>query len=109
MWFLPLSIIVTTIVIAVPLSRYMAWIMEGKYRAPRMLRWIEERLDSGAQDWKQYTMSLLIFNTLLFVYGFLVLTLQPWMPLNPQGKGMLAPTTIFHSVVSFMTNTDLQH
>ena len=24
-------------------------------------------------------------------------------------KGMLAPTTIFHSVVSFMTNTDLQH
>ena len=109
MWFLPLSIIVFTIVIAVPLSRYMARIMEGKYRAPRMLRWVEERLDSGQQDWKQYTASLLIFNTLLFVYGFIVLALQPWMPLNPQGKGMLAPTTIFHSVASFMTNTDLQH
>ena len=109
MWFLPLSIIVLTIVIAVPLSRYMARIMEGKYRAPRMLRWVEERLDSGQQDWKQYTASLLIFNTLLFVYGFIVLALQPWMPLNPQGKGMLAPTTIFHSVASFMTNTDLQH
>ena len=109
MWFLPLSIIVLTIVIAVPLSRYMARIMEGKYRAPRMLRWVEERMDSGQQDWKQYTASLLIFNTLLFVYGFIVLALQPWMPLNPQGKGMLAPTTIFHSVASFMTNTDLQH
>ena len=109
MWFLPLSIIVFTIVIAVPLSHYMARIMEGKYQAPRMLRWVEERLDSGQQDWKQYTASLLIFNTLLFVYGFIVLTLQPWMPLNPQGKGMLAPTTIFHSVASFMTNTDLQH
>lgn len=109
MWFLPLSIIVFTIIIAVPLSRYMARIMEGKYRAPRMLRWVEERLDSGPQDWKQYTASLLIFNTLLFVYGFIVLALQPWMPLNPQGKGMLSPTTIFHSVASFMTNTDLQH
>ncbi len=46
---------------------------------------------------------------MLFVFGFCVLALQPWMPLNPDGKGMLAPTTIFHSVVSFMTNTDLQH
>jgi K+-transporting ATPase ATPase A chain len=31
------------------------------------------------------------------------------MPLNGQGKGMLAPSVIFHSVVSFMTNTDVQH
>jgi K+-transporting ATPase ATPase A chain len=52
---------------------------------------------------------LLIFNTLLFVFGFLVLAFQQWMPLNPDGKVMLAPSTIFHSVVSFMTNTDLQH
>jgi K+-transporting ATPase ATPase A chain len=52
---------------------------------------------------------MLVFNTVLFVFGFLVLALQPWMPLNGDGKGMLAPSTIFHSVVSFMTNTDLQH
>jgi K+-transporting ATPase ATPase A chain len=45
----------------------------------------------------------------LFVFGFAILSLQPWLPLNPDGKGMLAPTTIFHTVVSFMTNTDLQH
>ena len=29
-----------------------------------------------------------------------ILALQPWMPLNPDAKGMLAPTTIFHSVVA---------
>jgi K+-transporting ATPase ATPase A chain len=45
----------------------------------------------------------------LFVFGFVVLALQPWMPLNGQGKGMLSPTTIVHSVISFMTNTDVQH
>jgi K+-transporting ATPase ATPase A chain len=45
----------------------------------------------------------------LFIFGYVVMTLQPWMPLNPRGLGLLFPSTIFHSVVSFMTNTDLQH
>jgi K+-transporting ATPase ATPase A chain len=109
MWFLPISIIVFTIVIAFPLSKYMTRIMEGKYRAPALFRWIEERLDTGEQDWKQYTIALLVFNTALFIYGYLILSLQPWMPLNPQHKGLLSPTTIFHSAISFMTNTNLQH
>ena len=109
MWFLPLSIIVFTIIVAFPLSRYMTWIMEGKYHAPRMLRWIEERLDSGPQDWKHYTVALLVFNTALFTYGYLILSIQPWMPLNPLHRGILSPTTIFNSAVSFMTNTNIQH
>src|SRR5262249_35575377 len=109
MWLLPLSILVTAAALSIPLSRYMAWIMDGKYHAPRFLRWFEERLDSGPQTWKQYTAAMLIFNTVLFVYGFLVLSVQPWAPLNPLGRGMLEPTTIFNSVASFMTNTNLQH
>ncbi len=109
MWFLPISMLVCTTLLAIPLSKYLAWIMDGKYHAPGFLRWFERQLDSGEQNWKQYTASMLIFNTVLFVFGFAVLALQPWMPLNGLGRGMLAPTTIFHSVVSFMTNTDLQH
>jgi len=109
MWLLPISMLVTTTLLAIPLSKYLAWIMGGKYHAPAFLRWFEERLDSGPQNWKQYTISLLVLNTVMFVFGFIVLALQPWMPLNGLGRGMLEPTTIFHSVVSFMTNTDLQH
>ncbi|MGO9139443.1 MAG: potassium-transporting ATPase subunit KdpA [Syntrophales bacterium] len=108
-WFLPFLLLATATVIAFPLSRYMAWIMDGKYRPLPVFGWFEKRLDSGPQNWKQYTGSLLIFNTVLFIFGFLVLALQPWMPLNPDGKTMLAPSTIFNSVVSFMTNTNLQH
>ncbi len=37
------------------------------------------------------------------------LCLQPIAPLNPLGRGMLAPSTIFNTVISFMTNTNLQH
>jgi K+-transporting ATPase ATPase A chain len=45
----------------------------------------------------------------MFVFGFVVLSLQPAMPLNPDGKHMLAPTTIFNTTCSFLTNTNLQH
>src|SRR5580698_271592 len=109
MWTLPISILVATTLLAVPLSRYLAWIMNGKYHAPKLLRWFESRLNSGPQSWIQYTVSMLLFNTVLFVFGFVILSLQPWFPLNDLHRGMLAPTTIFHTVISFMTNTDLQH
>ena len=108
-WLLPALTLLFTTILAIPLSRYLAWIMNGSYKAPGFLRFFEHRLDSGPQNWKQYTAAMLIFNTALFVFGFAVLSLQPFMPLNELGRGMLAPTTIFHSVVSFMTNTDLQH
>ena len=109
MWLLPISMLVTTTLLAIPLSRYLAWIMNGEYQPPRVLRWVEEHLNSGMQDWKQYTVALLIFNTLMFVLGYLVLAVQPWMPLNPLHRGMLAPTTILHTAISIVTNTDLQH
>jgi potassium-transporting ATPase potassium-binding subunit len=109
MWLLPISMLVFTTLIAIPLSGYMAWIMDGKYNPPRVFRWFEEKLDSGPMDWKQYTVGLLIFNIVLFIYGFIVLAIQPIAPLNPRGLGMLCPTTIFHTVCSFITNTNLQH
>src|ERR1039458_9465666 len=109
MWFFPISVIALTILLSVPLSRYLAKIMDGKYCPPRFLRWFEARLNSGPQNWKQYAGALLVFNIVLFVYGFVVLAIQPWAPLNPRHLGMLSPTTIFHTVISFITNTDLQH
>lgn len=83
--------------------------MEGKYQPRFFFAWVEKKINTGLQSWKQYTASLLLFNTLLFVLGYLILWLQPWMPLNPEGKSFLAPSTLFNTVVSFMTNTDLQH
>ena len=100
-WFLPFALLVAAIAIAIPLSRYIAWVMDGKYRPLPVFRWFEKRLDSGNQNWKQYLVSLLVFNAVLFAFGFLVLALQRWMPLNPDHKTMLAPSTILHSVISF--------
>jgi K+-transporting ATPase ATPase A chain len=108
-WLLPLLIIGTAVILSLPVGVYLAWIMDGRYRAPRWLAWLEQRLDTGPQNWKQYTVALLLFNTVMFIFGYVVLALQPQMPLNPDEKPMLAPTTIFNSVSSFLTNTNLQH
>src|SRR6202522_3997017 len=109
MWLLPALLLITAIVCSIPLSAYFAWLMDGKYRAPRVLKWFEELVDTGPQNWKQYVLAMMAFTVALFIFGFVVLSLQPIAPLNPRGLGMLEPTTIFHSVISFMTNTNLQH
>src|SRR5215469_14617372 len=115
-WFSPLLIVGTTIALSIPVGLYLAWIMDGHYRTPGWLRWLEQRLNTGPQNWKQYALSLLLFNTLMFVFGFIILAVQPATLnpdvkgiLNPDGKGMLAPTTIFNTTASFLTNTNLQH
>jgi potassium-transporting ATPase potassium-binding subunit len=109
MWLLPALLLLTAIVCSIPLSGYFAWLMDGKYRPPRVLKWFEDLFDTGPQDWKQYTIALVVFNIALFVFGFVVLCLQPIAPLNPRELGILAPSTIFNTVISFMTNTNLQH
>jgi potassium-transporting ATPase potassium-binding subunit len=109
MWTLPILLLAVTILLSIPLSRYFAWIMDGHYKAPPFLAWFEKKLDSGQQNWKQYVVAMLVFTLALFTYGYIVLCLQPVAPLNPLGRGILAPSTIFNTVISFMTNTNLQH
>ena len=111
-WILPLLLIVVTTALAVPLAYYIAHIMDGKYKAPVWLHWLESLVNTGPQNWKVYTASLLLWNTLMFVFGYLVLSLQPYLPLNsnlgPNAHEPLAPTTIFNTTISFLTNTNLQ-
>jgi K+-transporting ATPase ATPase A chain len=114
MWFLPLIIVGTSVALSIPVGFYLARILDGRYRVPRWLRWFEQRLDTGPQQWKQYAVALLLFNTVMFLVAFALLALQPYLPLHQNlpeenQKKMLAPTTVFNTAVSFMTNTNLQH
>ncbi len=108
-WLLPFALLATATLMAFPLSQYLAWVMDGQYQPLPVFGWVEKKINSGPQNWKQYSGSLLIFNSVLFIFGYLVLSLQPWLPLNPDAKTLLAPSAIFNTVASFMTNTDLQH
>ncbi len=61
------------------------------------------------QNWKSYLFSMLIFNAVMFAFVTIVLALQQWLPLNPDGKGALEASLIFNTAASFVTNTNLQH
>jgi K+-transporting ATPase ATPase A chain len=102
-------IFVLTVALAVPLGLFMAGLFDNRFRGLPGLRWVERRIDTGPQNWKQYTVAILLFNVGIFVIAFAVLALQPWLPLNPDDKRMLSPSTIFNTVCSFLSNTNLQH
>jgi K+-transporting ATPase ATPase A chain len=61
------------------------------------------------QDWKQYARSLLVSNVFMWLATFAVVTLQKWLPLNPDGIDNMEPTLAFNTISSFTTNTNLQH
>jgi K+-transporting ATPase ATPase A chain len=109
MWAFPLLVVGLLVGFSFPLGRYLEWIIEGRYPAPAWLSRLERRFDTGPQNWKQYAFSLIWFDAFLFAAGFVLLSLQPWAWPNPDGKGMLAPCTIFNTVISFQSNTSLQH
>jgi K+-transporting ATPase ATPase A chain len=60
------------------------------------------------QDWKQYTIAMLLFSAVTCVFTYAILRLQNHLPLNPQGFGALSPDLAFNTAVSFTTNTNWQ-
>jgi K+-transporting ATPase ATPase A chain len=99
-----------------PLGRYMNWAMDPEPgrndlagRFTRLFESIGGRISLKQQNWKQYVVSLLIFNVVMFVVSFAFMALQQVLPLNPDGKEAVEGSLIFNTVASFTSNTNLQH
>ncbi|WP_271105436.1 potassium-transporting ATPase subunit KdpA [Pseudomonas tohonis] len=60
------------------------------------------------QDWKTYTVALLLFNAAGLALLFAILMLQGTLPLNPQKLPGLEWTLAFNTAVSFVANTNWQ-
>ena len=67
------------------------------------------KIDRQGMNWKQYALSLLTTNAVMIFAGYLILRLQGSLFLNPNGTGAMEPTLAFNTIISFMTNTNLQH
>jgi K+-transporting ATPase ATPase A chain len=62
-----------------------------------------------SMGWKQYFLTGLLLNVAQMVIAFLILVFQDKLPLNPLGFHGLSWDLSFHTVISFATNTNLQH
>jgi K+-transporting ATPase ATPase A chain len=105
------------LVVCVPLlGGYMAKVFAGERTLlTPILRPIENlvyRLSgvdpTEEQDWKTYTLALLVFNLLGFATLFVLQLAQGSLPMNPAGLGSVEPFLAFNTATSFMTNTNWQ-
>ena len=106
----------TAALLSWPFGRAMTWAMHpgeniGGFRQSieSVFQKIGGQLVVKNQHWKQYALSMLLFNAIMFVVVFAILSMQKILPLNPDGKGALEPSLIFNTVASFTSNTNLQH
>ncbi|WNS45346.1 potassium-transporting ATPase subunit KdpA [Paenibacillus sp. MMS20-IR301] len=60
-------------------------------------------------SWKKYAVSFIATNIVLVAFSYIILRLQKGLPLNPGGIGNMEETLTFNTVISFITNTNLQH
>jgi len=65
--------------------------------------------DRGGMTWKKYALSFLLTNMALVAVGYAILRLQKDLPFNPSGIGGMEQTLSFNTIISFITNTNLQH
>lgn len=60
-------------------------------------------------NWKQYALSLIKTNALMLLITYVILRVQSLPFLNPNQIGSMEASLSFNTVISFMTNTNLQH
>lgn len=67
------------------------------------------KIDKNDMDWKQYAKTLLLVNACLVFVGYLVLRVQSFNLFNPNKIQAMEESLSFNTIISFMTNTNLQH
>ena len=100
----------------IPMGRYMYHIADGrKTFADPLFDRVDNgiykicRVDRTGMDWKAYVLNLLMTNAVMIFVGYLILRLQSVLFLNPNGIEGMEATLSFNTIISFMTNTNLQH
>jgi K+-transporting ATPase ATPase A chain len=105
------------LVLARPLGGFMARLFAGERtflhpvlgpleRACLRVAGVDPRHD---QHWTAYALSMLAFSLAGCLLLYVLLRLQAWLPLNPQGFGVVPPDLAFNTAVSFTTNTNWQN
>ncbi len=110
-------IILVTIVLAVPLGRYISKVFKGEKTFLDFFEPVEKLIlkvsginPYAEMDWKQNLRALLTINLVWFIWIMFVLLTQTWHPFwNPDNIISMEPTQAFNTAVSFVTNTNLQH
>ncbi|WP_427025422.1 potassium-transporting ATPase subunit KdpA [Aureimonas ureilytica] len=115
-WLQIILILAAVVAFAIPLGAYMGRVFAGErtFLSP-VLGPVERGFykvsgidPAREQGWLAYTLAMLAFNAAGFLLLYLLLRLQAFLPLNPQGFSGMSPHLAFNTAVSFVTNTNWQ-
>ena len=67
------------------------------------------KIDKEEMNWKQYVLAIIITNAVMIFAGYLILRIQGIGFFNPSEIGGMEESLSFNTIISFMTNTNLQH
>ena len=109
--------ILICLIIVIPVGRYMYHIAAGKHtfadpvfnRVDGVIYKIGGVNPEKGMNWRQYVLALVGTNAVMVFIGYLLLRIQSIPFFNPNGIGGMEPTLSFNTIISFMTNTNLQH
>ncbi len=111
-WILLAAYSVVLLLLAIPLGRYIANVMEGRLAFAGRIEAGLYRLCGVKSDtemgWLQYALAILLFSGLGVLMVYALQRLQLWLPLNPQAFGNVTPDSSFNTALSFVTNTNWQ-
>jgi K+-transporting ATPase ATPase A chain len=104
-----------TVILAWPLGKYIAKVFSGERTLLDFMKPVERFIyricgidPEKSMNWKEFLKAMLTINLLWFVYGFFMLMYQDKLPLNPDGNPGQTADLAFNSIISFVTNTNLQ-
>ena len=107
--------LIVLLLLVKPLGSYMAGVFDGTAGVIRWAAALERgiyracRIDPAvSMGWKQYALTVLVFNTLGALLLYLLQRLQAHLPWNPQHMGAVSADSSFNTAVSFATNTNWQ-
>ena len=67
------------------------------------------KIDTTNMGWKKYALTLLLVNAFFVFICYIILRIQSLGILNPNHIGNMEESLSFNTIISFMTNTNLQH
>ena len=104
------------LILIIPMGKYMYHIAtEQKTFADKVFDSVDRLIykvcgiKGENMGWKTYALTLLTANAVMVFVGYLILRLQNFLFLNPNGIDGMEASLSFNTVISFMTNTNLQH
>lgn len=122
-WIQFLLFLGVLLAITKPLGIYLVRVLDagGKTFLDRIFKPVERfcywlfRIDPlKEQNWKQYSIAMLVFSMVSMLFSYAVLRLQPYLPFHAHIDGLanktdLTPALSFNTAASFTTNTNWQN